>query len=624
MLMCATVIPTATMMCSTGQPMLDNCQVTDSVPIWMQGQNLHASNPSEGATFGHTIAISGDTAVIGAHAADTQGMDSGTAYIFVRDGTTWTQQAEISPMDGSSFDYYGWSAAISGDTVLVGAEGDNSQTGSAYIFTRQGTTWTQQAKLTPSDGAAEDTFGYAVALQGNTAVIGSPCHDDAGSNSGSVYIFTAIGSTWIQTQKITASDADLEDYFGISVSISNDTILIGADGALNLQGAAYVYVKIGSTWTQQAKLTTTEGIGTSDSLGFAVSLDGNTALLGAPYRNETGVDSGVAYIFTRTGTTWTQDAKLVASDEQTWDFFGTALALNGSTAIVTSPFSDQQGSSAGAAYVFTQAENNTWPETQIILASDGSDMDWFGGALDIKGTTALIGAYGNDDTSDDSGSVYTFTEQIPPTASFTWTPAQPIPNHPVTFNASSSYDPDGTITQYAWDWNQDGVYDETHPTPTATTQWTTGGTYNITLKVTDNQNNTATLTQNITIDHQPSTPSLDGQTKGKYGKPYTYTATTTDPDMDTISYCFNWSDGTPDTWVGPIHSGALATANHTWTTRGTYTIKVMAQDTLGATSNWTTLPVKMPYTPPRPLLDLLTRILERHPHAFPLLQHLLG
>jgi hypothetical protein len=197
--------------------------------------------------FGWFVAISGDTAVVGT--PDCPGSAcSGAAFVFVRSGQTWSQQAELTASDGSAHDDFGYNVAISGDTVVVGAAGKNAVTGAAYVFVRVGTIWTQQAELTASDGVSQDFFGGSAAVSGLTAAVGALGAD---SSAGAVYVFENTGGIWSQKAKLAASDGAAEHYFGSSVALSGTTMLVGASGANRGAGAAYVFAKKGGIWSQQ-------------------------------------------------------------------------------------------------------------------------------------------------------------------------------------------------------------------------------------------------------------------------------------------------------------------------------------------------------------------------------------
>jgi hypothetical protein len=229
--------------------------------------------------------------------------DSGSAYVYVRSGTTWTPQQKLTAgADAAALDEFGVSVSVSGDTAVVGAYANDdagSLSGSAYVFLRAGAVWTEQQKLTASDAAASDQFGISVSVSGDTAVVGAHGNDDTGSASGSAYVFTRSGTVWTQQPKLTASDAAAGDEFGLSVSVSGDTAVVGAwrdDGAGNDAGAAYVFVSSGGVWGQQKKLTASDAAA-DNYFGNSVSVSGDTVLVGAQTDDGVGVDSGSAYVF---------------------------------------------------------------------------------------------------------------------------------------------------------------------------------------------------------------------------------------------------------------------------------------------------------------------------------------
>ena len=206
-----------------------------------------ASDGAEGDSFGNSVALDGDTALVGAYRDNDRGLSSGSAYFFTRSGGLWTQQQKLTASDGAEGDSFGNSVALDGDTALVGAYIDDdrgSESGSAYFFTRSGGVWTQQQKLTASDGAEGDSFGSSVALDGDTALVGAYGDDDLGSNSGSAYIFTRSGGVWTQQAKLTALDGAAWDSFGYSVALDGDTVLVGANGDDDLgsnSGSVYFF-----------------------------------------------------------------------------------------------------------------------------------------------------------------------------------------------------------------------------------------------------------------------------------------------------------------------------------------------------------------------------------------------
>jgi len=269
----------------------------------------------------------------------------------------WSEMQKLLALDGAGYDNFGVSVSLDGDYALIGADKDDDKgidSGSAYVFIRNGSFWDQEAKLLASDGAPNDYFGYSVSFDEDTAIIGAYGHDDNGDLSGSAYIFTRTGNIWTQQAKLLASDGAQSDYFGYSVSLSGDTALIGAfrdDDNGYYSGSAYVFIRNGSFWDQEAKLLASDGA-EWDNFGYRVFLDGDYALIGAPYDDENGIQSGSAYVFKRTGTTWAQEAKLLASDGQSYDLFGRSVSLNEDYALIGAYGDDDNGADSGSAYVF--------------------------------------------------------------------------------------------------------------------------------------------------------------------------------------------------------------------------------------------------------------------------------
>jgi hypothetical protein len=373
--------------------------------IWMETQKLLASDGMGNDGFA-MVSLDGDTALIGAP-GDNNGI--GSVYVFTRTGTTWTEQQKLSASDGQPDDYFGMYISLDGDTVLIGAGWDDDNgvdSGSAYIFTRTGTTWTQQQKLLASDGAAGDCFGcYAVSLSGGTALIGAFGDDEF---KGSGYVFTRTGTTWTQQAKLLASDGVAEDYFGYAVSLDGDTAIINGGVHDEDKGAVYVFTRTGTTWTQQQKLLASDGA-EGDEFGISLSIDGDNALISARWDDENNkTDCGSAYVFTRTGTTWTQQAKLLASDGHANDRFAWPVTLDGDTALIGVYQDDDNGVDSGSAYIFTRT-GTTWTQQQKLLASDSHAGDWFGIRIAFDGNTILIGAGYDDDNGINSGSAYVFT-----------------------------------------------------------------------------------------------------------------------------------------------------------------------------------------------------------------------
>jgi FG-GAP repeat/Putative Ig domain len=365
-----------------------------------QQAKLIASDGETNDAFGLSVAISGNTAVAGAPGDDDK---KGAAFVFTRSGTTWTLQQKLLG-DGDVNDGFGVSVAIDGDTLVAGAPGDDSAKGAAFVFTRSGTTWTLQQKLMAEDGVAGDTFGVSVAIEGDTLVAGAP-RDDVGK--GAAYVFARSGTSWTQLQKLTAFDGESNDDFGASVAIDGDTLVAGApsDSGPNFnQGSAYVFTHSGQFWTLQQKLMASDGEA-NDAFGFSVAIDGDTLAAGAP--RDDGV-KGSAYVFTRSGTTWTQQQKLMASDGEAIDAFGFSVAIDGDTLVAGAPIDPTSTKvDKGAVYVFTRS-GTTWTEQQKLAASDGDARDQFGFSVAIDEDTLVAGAPLDDGAKVDQGAAFVF------------------------------------------------------------------------------------------------------------------------------------------------------------------------------------------------------------------------
>ena len=382
-----------------------------------------------GDHFGLSVAISGNVAIVGAHDDDDNGLDSGSASIFLYSPKTmmWTEEALLLPSDGAAGDQFGFSVAISGDVAIVGAFGDNLNSGAAYVFVKPPGGWvnmTQTATLTASDGAADDLFGISVSISGDVAVVGALDGDGIVANSGSAYVFAKPPGGWVtgtETAKLIASDGAANDQFGTSVGISGDFAIVGArwhDHNGTDSGVAYVYRFDGTNWGQEKELLASDGA-MGDEFGISVAISGEVAIVGAYFYNHFGRDSGSAYIYRLDViNTWIEEQTLLPSDGAANDWFGYSVATRGDLAIVGAPNVDDNGLESGAAYYYRfDDRSSNWDELPILLASDGAAQDSFGYSVDISGDFAIVGAIGDDDNGDLSGSAYIFDTTGKPTCS---------------------------------------------------------------------------------------------------------------------------------------------------------------------------------------------------------------
>jgi hypothetical protein len=401
---------------------------------WAQEAEQTASDGAQADSFGSEVAISGTTLVVTAGSkAVGPNAQQGAAYIYSFDGAGCVLQQELTANNGAANDFFGASVAMSSsssDTVLVGAPyknvGPNTYQGAVYVYSFNGTSWTQQPPLMASDGAASDIFGFSVALMGGTALVGA-YGKNVGSNvgQGAAYFYSWNGSAWVE-QKVSASDGAANDQFGSAAAISGTTAVLGAAnktvGANAGQGAAYVFSFNGTSWVQQAELIASDGA-PSDGFGGAVAVSGNTVVVGAGNKNVgTNTGEGTAYVYSFNGTNWVQQAELTPPNGTGGDFFGCEAALSGRT-LVLGACDKRVGPNfhQGAAYVYG-LNGSTWVWQAELTASDGAAGDYFG-AVALFSNLAVVGAYGKTVGSNlNQGAAYVFVGPVPPAV-----PALPRP-----------------------------------------------------------------------------------------------------------------------------------------------------------------------------------------------------
>ena len=383
-----------------------------------------------GDRYGDASAVDGDTLVASTrHKSHGGGVNQGAAYVFVRSGTSWTEQAELTPANPADYDFFGQSVAIHGERIVVGSPGADpagvTNAGAAYVFARSGTVWTQEAVLAAGDPGFSDQLGWSVAIEGDTVLAGAWGDDHSGlTGAGSAYVFSRSGTTWTQQAKLTAGDAEDSDTFGWAVSVSGDTALIGAlydvlaggvsGGSPFGEGSAYVFLRTATTWSEQAKLFAGDAE-PKQRFGYAASASGDTVAIGAyGDANQNGPFAGAAYAFGRVGTSWSQQAKLISSDGGGADAFGWSIALSGEVLLVGATFSaGPLGPNGGAAYVFARAAGE-WNEQLKLTASDATKDEWFGYSVGLSGTTAVVGAYQDGSPKGgQTGSAYAYELHAP-------------------------------------------------------------------------------------------------------------------------------------------------------------------------------------------------------------------
>ncbi len=324
---------------------------------------------------------------------------------------------KLGASDAAPGDLFGFSVSVAEDVAIVGAPLDDEacaadpdcDSGAAYVYRLIAGGWVQEAQLTASDAAPGDMFGFSVSASGYVAVIGAIQAEAAEPSPGAAYVFRFDGSGWSEEAKLVASDGAADDAFGFSVSASGDVAVIGAyhaDQTAGNSGAAYVYRLDDTGWQEEAKLTASDA-DVWDTFGFSVSIDGTIAVIGAPGNEDAGPDSGSAYIYRRSTTSWVEKAKLTASDGAEGDEFGHSVCVSDQGVVVGSWQDDSELSNAGSAYVF-RFDGSDWIEEATLTASIPSSHAYFGNSVCLDGDVALIGSHRNDSAGPSSGSAYAY------------------------------------------------------------------------------------------------------------------------------------------------------------------------------------------------------------------------
>ena len=460
----------------------------------LQQAYVKAVNAELNDKFGSSIAISGDIMVVGVEKEDSiqasitngpsasndnSSLDAGAAYVYIRSGDTWTQQAYLKASNSDPSDKFGKAVAISGDTIVVGAHQEQSsqasitngssassdnlsdRSGAIYVFRKIGSSWTQEAYIKASNNDANDKFGEAVAIDGDTIVVGVQnegssqtgvtngsfaSNDNSSLKSGAAYVYRRTGSTWAQEAYLKASNTNADDKFGKSVSISGDTIVVGAhqeqssqnfitngstassDNSSSKSGAVYVFKRTGSSWDQEAYIKAANSE-IDDKFGESVAIDGDTIVVGAKQEdsstigvtngstlssNNSSSNSGAAYVYKRTGSTWTQEAYIKAPISDSNDKLGKSVAIDGDLIAISSEdeasnfsgsidgdsaHSDNSNAKSGAVYLFKRDGAN-WSQILYLKASNSDAADKFGKIVGVSGNTVVVGA--SDEQSNQS------------------------------------------------------------------------------------------------------------------------------------------------------------------------------------------------------------------------------
>ena len=356
--------------------------------------------------FGTSVDVDGNTAAVGATGSRFSDFPNGAVCVYAREGTAWSREQCMTDTDAvpNSDDGYAFAVAVSGDTLVVGAMADATLgliAGAAYVYVRNGHTWSLQQKLFASDPSDLAQFGIAVDIVGDTIVIGAHGDDDSGYQTGAAYVFRRNGTVWTEEQKLKASDEQPDSAFGLSVSLDGQTIAVGAPSASTPEtlfcGAVYAFVNNGASWQQQAKITPNNTM-VNQQFGFTVGVSGDTIVaaapgevIGAPSVEAQNVRSkGAVYIFDRTGTSWGHQKRFFERDTNRTGGFAVRAAIDGDTIIVGDPTYDAGARFTGAVYVF-ERNGNGWSLKHTLAANDGDFLQVMGFAIAISGDTVIAG-----------------------------------------------------------------------------------------------------------------------------------------------------------------------------------------------------------------------------------------
>jgi hypothetical protein len=357
--------------------------------------NEEDSNPFD--DYGISVAYEGDTVFIGAPFDDALGVNSGAVYVYSRNNNEWIRQQKITASDLAPGDQFGWSVALSGNTALISARFDDDKgfnSGSVYVFVFEQGRWREETKLTASDGNSTDQFGHALALQGDSAVISAPYTEEPGTNAGAVYIFDRSGGVWHEKQRLAAPDAASDDQYGGSLALDENHLLIGSrfddDKGYN-SGSVHFYELKNGVWQLRQKLTADDG-DVNDQFGWSVALNGNTAVIGARFDDDGGVNSGSVYFAGYEKGKWAIQQKFTVPEFRVGARYGWSVQVEGGHAVVGAPFDNDRGQNAGAVYIYSRREG-AWYLHQKLTASDASTGERYGIRTAISGGNILVGAY---------------------------------------------------------------------------------------------------------------------------------------------------------------------------------------------------------------------------------------
>ena len=386
------------------------------IPPFVEAARLGAFDGARAENFGSAVAVDANTVAVGARNASVNQGNQGAVYVYVRSGNTWTLQQKLVVPGGEAAanDHFGTSVTLAGDILLAGAPGVASNDGAVYAFTRSGATWTRTATIhAPGGNGSNEEFGTSVSLSGDTLAAGSPAYRPP-AGSGAVYVFTRAGANWTQQgPRLTLSSPVSSDDFGVSVAVDGNRLLAGAPGR-GTGGAAYVYTRSASTWTQVQALVAADPVKGTDKFGTAVTLDGNDLVVGAPGRASTSTPTwqvGAAYPFAFAAGIWVRSPALgsATSEERNDNQYGAAVSLRNGTLAVGAPRVPGQGSHQGLVYTYAGGQG-AWTRRQTLTVKAAAGEAHLGASVATSGGVIVAGLPEDDFPAETQGSVTLYAE----------------------------------------------------------------------------------------------------------------------------------------------------------------------------------------------------------------------
>ncbi len=380
-----------------------------AVGQWLPGERLDGGDAAAGDAFGFGVALRAGLLAVGSPTNDVAGNDSGAVYLFEGGIGGWIQRAKLTAWDSTPGDWLGHSVAVAGSLVVAGAplaDPAGSESGAAYLFLESEGEWMQVQRLVASDAAAGARFGFAVAAGSGVVVVGAY---QADGGRGAAYVFEEVGGAWVQTARLVSPNASVGSFFAQSLAVGDGVVAVGSmgdDGAGVDAGAVQRFERNGDGAWEFAETITAEDATAGALFGASVGLHGGVMVIGA-LAGDSGPFTGAAYVFRNTGAGWIQESRLAPPVPAPNLFFGRAVAIYGSTAVVGSYRDDTGATDAGAVLVYEES-GGAWVHTATLLATDPDQGDGLGYAVAIEEGVIAAGAHGDDDNGAFSGAAWVF------------------------------------------------------------------------------------------------------------------------------------------------------------------------------------------------------------------------